>query len=151
MPYQHVQSVPLSVRVAEAHEEHDVVESAAQQGIDALVRDGFRQRGIDTLVSCPVAGQHLPGEIALPIPQGFIARVREQVLPVREDKKWASPPRRPNGLYLPRYLNVDRQRTNGMIRGFEAQMRNSSSYGSPQGDLTYPGLWRGFRASGPRT
>ena len=53
------------------------------------------------------------------------------VLPVTEDAKWVGPPRRPNGLYLPRYLNVDRPLTDGMIRGFGAQMRNGSSYGTP--------------------
>ena len=67
------------------------------------------------------------------------------VLPVREDKKWAGPPRRPNGLYLPRYLNVDRQHTDGMIRGYGAQMRNGSSYGSPSSISRIPGFGADFK------
>ena len=67
------------------------------------------------------------------------------VLPVKENKKWAGPPQRPNGLYLPRYLNVDRQQTDGMIRGFGAQMRNASSYGSPQAISGLPGFGAAFK------
>ena len=67
------------------------------------------------------------------------------VLPVKEDRKWVGPPRRPNGLYLPRYLNVDRSHTDGMIRGFGAQMRNSSSYGSPGAISRIPGFGAGFK------
>ena len=67
------------------------------------------------------------------------------VLPVKEDRKWVGPPRRPNGLYLPRYLNVDRSHTDGMIRGFGAQMRNGSSYGSPGAISRIPGFGAGFK------
>ncbi len=67
------------------------------------------------------------------------------VLPVKEDRRWAGPPQRPNGLYLPRYLNVDRPHTNGMIRGFGAQMRNGSSYGSPAAISRVPGFGAGFK------
>ena len=67
------------------------------------------------------------------------------VLPVKESKRWAGPPQRPNGLYLPRYLNVERPHTNGMIRGFGAQMRNSSSYGSPAAIAAIPGFGAGFK------
>ena len=67
------------------------------------------------------------------------------VLPVKEDKRWTGPPRRPNGLYLPRYLNVDRSHMEGMIRGFGAQMRNSSSYGSPAAISRIPGFGAGFK------
>ena len=67
------------------------------------------------------------------------------VLPVKEDKKWAGAPQRPNGLYLPRFLNVDRQHTDGMIRGFGAQMRNGSSYGSPASIHRIPGFGADFK------
>ncbi len=67
------------------------------------------------------------------------------VLPVKEDKKWAGAPQRPNGLYLPRFLNVDRQYTDGMIRGFGAQMRNGSSYGSPASIHRIPGFGADFK------
>lgn len=67
------------------------------------------------------------------------------VLPVKEDKKWAGAPQRPNGLYLPRFLNVGRQYTDGMIRGFGAQMRNGSSYGSPASIHRIPGFGADFK------
>ena len=67
------------------------------------------------------------------------------VLPVKESKRWAGPPQRPNGLYLPRYLNVERPHTNGMIRGFGAQMRNGSSHGSPAAISAIPGFGAGFK------
>lgn len=67
------------------------------------------------------------------------------ILPVGEDRKWVGPPRRPNGLYLPRYLNVDRRHTDGMIRGFGAQMRNGSSYGSPSSIARIPGFGARFK------
>ena len=67
------------------------------------------------------------------------------VLPVKEDRKWAGPPARPNGLYLPRYFNVDRAHTEGMIRGFGAQMRNASSYGSPSAIARIPGFGPEFK------
>ena len=34
---------------------------------------------------------------------------------------WYGPPRRPNGLYIPRFRNVDRSSTNGFIRGYGYQ------------------------------
>lgn len=66
-------------------------------------------------------------------------------LPVKEDKRWAGPPQRPNGLYLPRYLNVDRPHTDGMIRGFGAQMKNGSSYGSSAAINRIPGFGANFK------
>lgn len=36
-------------------------------------------------------------------------------------KPWNGPPRRPNGLFVPRFRNVDRPHTNGLIRGFSYQ------------------------------
>ena len=50
---------------------------------------------------------------------------------------WYGPPRRPNGLYIPRFRNVDRSSTNGFIRGygyqgggFPAFAYNSPGFGS---------------------
>ncbi len=34
---------------------------------------------------------------------------------------WYGPPRRPNGLYIPRFRNVDRRSTNGFLRGYGYQ------------------------------
>ena len=34
---------------------------------------------------------------------------------------WTGPPRRPNGMYIPRFQNVDRTHTNGFIRGYGFQ------------------------------
>lgn len=47
-----------------------------------------------------------------------------QISGVFEDlpaKPWNGTPRRPNGLFLPRFRNVDRPHTNGLIRGFSYQ------------------------------
>lgn len=43
------------------------------------------------------------------------------ILPVTEAKPWAGMPKRPNGIYVPRFRNVDRSHTNGMIRGYGYQ------------------------------
>ncbi len=67
------------------------------------------------------------------------------VLPVKETKRWSGPPRRPNGLYLPRFLNVDRPHTDGMIRGFGAQMSNRSSFGSPSAIASIGGFGARFK------
>ena len=42
-------------------------------------------------------------------------------LPLGKSRVWAGPPRRPNGLYIPRFFNVDRARTDGLIRGYGYQ------------------------------
>ena len=67
------------------------------------------------------------------------------VLPVSEEPKWVGPPQRPNGLYLPRYMNVDRPHTEGTIRGFGAQMRNASFYGSPAAISRISGFGASFK------
>ena len=46
---------------------------------------------------------------------------------------WQGPPKRPNGLYIPRFRNVDRSHTNGFIRGYGYQ----------------GGVWPGFYFSAP--
>ncbi len=67
------------------------------------------------------------------------------VLPVKDAAQWVGPPRRPNGLYLPRYFNLDRPRTDGMIRGFGAQMGSRSAYGMPAAMARIPGFGSGFK------
>ena len=46
---------------------------------------------------------------------------------------WQGPPKRPNGLYIPRFRNVDRSHTNGFIRGYGFQ----------------GGVWPGFHYGAP--
>jgi len=43
------------------------------------------------------------------------------VMPMVEAKPWAGPPRRPNGIYIPRFRNVKEKMTNGFIRGYGYQ------------------------------
>lgn len=43
------------------------------------------------------------------------------VMPELEAKPWVGVPTRPNGMYLPRFRNIDRPHTNGMIRGYGYQ------------------------------
>ena len=43
------------------------------------------------------------------------------MLPDLEAKPWFGSPRRPNGIYVPRFMNIDRTHTNGLIRGFGLQ------------------------------
>jgi len=55
------------------------------------------------------------------------------LMPELEAKPWAGPPDRPNGIYVPRFRNIERTHTNGMIRGYGYQGRSSPSFklGSP--------------------
>jgi choline dehydrogenase-like flavoprotein len=69
------------------------------------------------------------------------------VLPVGEPNRWAGSPRRPNGLYIPRFRNVDRGHTNGMIRGYGYQCNNGSSHGSPARIAALAGFGKSFKES----
>lgn len=42
-------------------------------------------------------------------------------MPEIESRAWAGPPRRPNGIYVPRFRNVEEKSTNGFIRGYGCQ------------------------------
>jgi choline dehydrogenase-like flavoprotein len=53
---------------------------------------------------------------------------------------WSGPPRRPNGAYIPRFRNLDRSHTNGMIRGYGFQGGSN-----PQFDMGAPGFGAGFK------
>ncbi|MDA0206182.1 MAG: GMC family oxidoreductase [Acidobacteria bacterium] len=68
-------------------------------------------------------------------------------LPIREESKWLGAPRRPNGLYIPRFINLDRPHTNGMIRGYGYQGGHGSSYGSPSAIAARPGFGASFKNS----
>lgn len=50
------------------------------------------------------------------------------VMPMLEAKPWAGPPRRPNGIYIPRFRNVKEKTTNGFIRGYGYQGGSSPSF-----------------------
>jgi choline dehydrogenase-like flavoprotein len=54
-------------------------------------------------------------------------------MPMIEQKPWAGPPRRPNGIYVPRFRNVKEKSTNGFIRGYGYQGSSSPtfSFGAP--------------------
>jgi choline dehydrogenase-like flavoprotein len=43
------------------------------------------------------------------------------IMPMFEAKPWAGMPRRPNGIYIPRFRNIKEKMTNGFIRGYGYQ------------------------------
>lgn len=49
-------------------------------------------------------------------------------MPTLESKPWAGPPRRPNGIYVPRFRNVTESNTNGFIRGYGYQGGSSPAF-----------------------
>ena len=49
-------------------------------------------------------------------------------LPELTAKVWVGAPRRPNGIYIPRFRNIEQAVTNGMIRGYGYQGRSSPSF-----------------------
>jgi choline dehydrogenase-like flavoprotein len=53
---------------------------------------------------------------------------------------WVGPPRRPTGLYIPRFRNVDRKSTNGFVRGYGYQGGSS-----PEFAMDSPGFGAGFK------
>jgi choline dehydrogenase-like flavoprotein len=55
------------------------------------------------------------------------------VMPMFEAKPWAGMPRRPNGIYIPRFRNVSEKMTNGFIRGYGYQGGSSPgfNFGAP--------------------
>jgi choline dehydrogenase-like flavoprotein len=56
-------------------------------------------------------------------------------MPMLEAKPWAGPPRRPNGIYVPRFRNVTERSTNGFIRGYGYQGGSTPGF-----DLGAPGF-----------
>ena len=74
-----------------------------------------------------------------------IAGAASGALPVREEHAWEGPPRRPVGVYIPRGLNLDRPRTEGMIRGYGMQGSQNSSYGSAASIARVRGFGKEFK------
>jgi choline dehydrogenase-like flavoprotein len=73
----------------------------------------------------------------------------EGVMPEIEARPWAGPPRRPNGIYVPRFRNVKEKATNGFIRGYGYQGGSSPgfNFGAPGFGAAYKkavhqGEWR---------
>jgi choline dehydrogenase-like flavoprotein len=53
---------------------------------------------------------------------------------------WAGMPRRPNGIYIPRFRNVKEKMTNGFIRGYGYQGGSSTSF-----DFGAPGFGKSYK------
>lgn len=49
-------------------------------------------------------------------------------MPELQAKPWVGMPRRPNGMYIPRFRNIDRTETKGMIRGYGYQGGSSPGF-----------------------
>jgi choline dehydrogenase-like flavoprotein len=70
------------------------------------------------------------------------------IMPNLEAKPWAGPPRRPNGIYVPRFRNVKDKTTNGFIRGYGYQGGSSANFafnapgfGAEYKDAVRKGYW----------
>jgi choline dehydrogenase-like flavoprotein len=70
------------------------------------------------------------------------------MMPSIEAKPWAGPPRRPNGIYIPRFRNIKEKETNGFIRGYGYQGGSSPSFdfgapgfGASYKDAVRKGFW----------
>jgi len=70
------------------------------------------------------------------------------IMPIAEAKPWAGMPRRPNGIYIPRFRNLKEKSTNGFIRGYGYQGGSSPgfNFGAPGFGPNYKeavrkGLW----------
>jgi len=61
-------------------------------------------------------------------------------MPMLEARAWTGPPRRPNGIYVPRFRNVKEKTTNGFVRGYGYQGGSSPSF-----DMGAPGFGAGFK------
>lgn len=70
------------------------------------------------------------------------------IMPTLEAKPWAGMPRRPNGIYIPRFRNIKEKETNGFIRGYGYQGGSSPSFsmgapgfGASYKDAVRKGFW----------
>ncbi len=61
-------------------------------------------------------------------------------MPEIEAKPWVGMPRRPNGMYIPRFRNVDQTETKGMIRGYGYQGGSAPAF-----DMRAKGFGAGFK------
>jgi choline dehydrogenase-like flavoprotein len=62
------------------------------------------------------------------------------VMPMLEARPWAGAPRRPNGIYVPRFRNVTEKTTNGFIRGYGYQGGSS-----PEFQFSAPGFGASYK------
>ena len=70
------------------------------------------------------------------------------VMPLPEAKPWAGMPRRPNGIYVPRFRNVKEKTTGGFIRGYGYQGGSTPNFdfgadgfGAKYKDAVRQGYW----------
>jgi len=70
------------------------------------------------------------------------------IMPQLEARPWAGMPRRPNGIYIPRFRNIKEKETNGFIRGYGYQGGSSPSFsmgapgfGASYKDAVRKGFW----------
>jgi len=61
-------------------------------------------------------------------------------MPIDEARPWAGPPRRPNGIYIPRFRNVSEKETDGFIRGYGYQGGSSPAF-----DTSAPGFGPAYK------
>jgi choline dehydrogenase-like flavoprotein len=61
-------------------------------------------------------------------------------MPMLEAKPWAGMPRRPNGIYVPRFVNVKEKETAGFIRGYGYQGGSSPNF-----DFGAPGFGASYK------
>lgn len=64
------------------------------------------------------------------------------IMPNLEAKPWAGIPRRPNGIYIPRFRNLRQKETNGFIRGYGYQGGSSPNF-----QFGAPGFGAGYKAA----
>lgn len=70
------------------------------------------------------------------------------IMPMLEGKPWAGMPRRPNGVYIPRFRNIKQKSTNGFIRGYGYQggsspgfQMNAPGFGAKYKEAVRNGHW----------
>jgi choline dehydrogenase-like flavoprotein len=63
-------------------------------------------------------------------------------MPIPEARPWAGPPRRPNGIYVPRFRNVSEKSTSGFIRGYGYQGGSAPAF-----DFDAPGFGAQYKAA----
>ena len=61
-------------------------------------------------------------------------------MPQIEAKPWAGPPRRPNGIYIPRFRNIKERETKGFIRGYGYQGGSAPAF-----DMGAPGFGKEYK------
>jgi len=61
-------------------------------------------------------------------------------MPQVEARPWAGPPRRPTGIYVPRFRNVKEKETNGFIRGYGYQGGSTQSF-----NMGAPGFGKSYK------